>query len=204
MIGVGKTTLTGKIAKHFGSRPYYEPVGENPVLPLFYRDPKRYGFLLQIFFLNKRFQMIKRAKRNPHNVLDRSIYEDHLFTQQNHLDGNISNQELAIYDELLANMLGELRSMPTNHSDLMVYSYADFDTVLSRIKKRGREYEQCDNDPQLQNYYYRLWQAYQKWFAEYDETPKIKIDLQTYDLANPNNVPIVLGQIDDAVSQFNV
>ena len=57
MIGVGKTTLTDLIAKHLGTQAFFEPVGENPVLPLYYADPKQYGFLLQIYFLNKRFAM---------------------------------------------------------------------------------------------------------------------------------------------------
>ena len=35
MIGVGKTTLTGKIAEHLHTKAFFEPVGENPVLPLF-------------------------------------------------------------------------------------------------------------------------------------------------------------------------
>ena len=59
MIGVGKTTLTGKIAEHLHRKAFFEPVGENPVLPLYYKNPKQYGFLLQIYFLNKRFSMIK-------------------------------------------------------------------------------------------------------------------------------------------------
>ena len=29
MIGVGKTTLTGLIAEHFGTKAFYEPVGDN-------------------------------------------------------------------------------------------------------------------------------------------------------------------------------
>ncbi|MBW1605744.1 deoxynucleoside kinase [Lactobacillus sp. Sy-1] len=204
MIGVGKTTLTGKIAKHFNSRPYYEPVGDNPVLPLYYSDPKRYGFLLQIFFLNKRFKMIKRALKSNHNVLDRSIYEDNLFTRQNNIDGNISDTELAIYTELFNNMRSDLNSIPRSHPDLMVYVYADFETILKRIKKRGRDYEQFDNDPALKDYYYRLWQAYQQWFADYDDSPKIKLDLQKYDLSAHQNLPIVLAQIDEAVNKYNV
>lgn len=32
MIGVGKTTLTGKIAEHLHTKAFFEPVGENPVL----------------------------------------------------------------------------------------------------------------------------------------------------------------------------
>ena len=35
MIGVGKTTLTGKIAEHLHTKAFFEPVGENPVLPLY-------------------------------------------------------------------------------------------------------------------------------------------------------------------------
>ena len=46
MIGVGKTTLTGKIAEHLHTKAFFEPVGENPVLPLYYKNPKQYGFLL--------------------------------------------------------------------------------------------------------------------------------------------------------------
>lgn len=33
MIGVGKTTLTAKIAEHLNTKAFFEPVGENPVLP---------------------------------------------------------------------------------------------------------------------------------------------------------------------------
>lgn len=43
MIGVGKTTLTGLIADHLGTKAFYEPVGDNPVLPLYYSDPKITG-----------------------------------------------------------------------------------------------------------------------------------------------------------------
>ncbi|MHA8262814.1 deoxynucleoside kinase [Lactobacillaceae bacterium Melli_B3] len=204
MIGVGKTTLTGKLAKHFNSHPFFEPVGENPVLPLYYQNSKRYGFLLQIFFLNKRFKMIKRALRNNHNVLDRSIYEDALFTKQNYLDGNISEPEYAVYRELLGNMITDLDSMNKQSPDLMVYAYADFETILSRIKKRGRDYEQFDQDAKLKDYYYQLWQAYQTWYDEYDHSPKIKIDLQKYDLSDVKNLPIILDQIDTAVQKFNV
>ncbi|MEJ6400456.1 deoxynucleoside kinase [Nicoliella lavandulae] len=204
MIGSGKTTLTDRMAKHFNSRPFFEPVGDNPVLPLYYADPKRYGFLLQIFFLNKRFKMIKRALNAPHNILDRSIYEDALFTKQNHLDGNISDSEWDVYQGLLNNMLDDLNAIPQAHPNLLVYVYTDFDTVLKRIKKRGRAFEQIDAHPELKDYYYRLWQAYQTWFAEYDKSPKVKIDLQTYDLSDPDNLPIVLSQIDAAVTKYKI
>ena len=49
MIGVGKTTLTGKIAEHLHTKAFFEPVGENPVLPLYYKNPKRL-FTPNLFF----------------------------------------------------------------------------------------------------------------------------------------------------------
>ncbi|WP_127848396.1 deoxynucleoside kinase [Lacticaseibacillus hulanensis] len=199
MIGVGKTTLTAKISDHFGTEAFFEPVGDNPVLPLYYKDPKNYGFLLQIYFLNRRFAMIKKALSNDNNVLDRSIYEDALFTKENNAEGNISDTELGVYLELLDKMMGELDEMPKKAPDLLVYAETDFDTILYRIKKRGRDYEQFDDNPELESYYYKMWSAYKKWFDEYDVSPKMKIDLQKYDLEDPKNVDIVLGQIDDAL-----
>ncbi|EEI18421.1 Deoxyguanosine kinase [Lentilactobacillus hilgardii] len=202
MIGVGKTTLTGKIAAHLGTKAFFEPVGDNPVLPLYYSNPKQYGFLLQIYFLNKRFSMIKKALSDDNNVLDRSIYEDALFTRENNADGNISDTELSVYLKLLDNMMTELNQLPKKAPDLLVYADSDFDTIKYRIKKRGRDYEQFDNNPGLENYYYKMWKAYQKWFDDYSVSPKIKIDLQQHDLSFQKNIDFVLGMIDDKLAKI--
>lgn len=199
MIGVGKTTLTGLIAEHMGTQAFYEPVGDNPVLPLYYSDPKQYGFLLQIYFLNRRFDMIKQALADENNVLDRSIYEDALFTEENHKDGNISDAEMDVYTSLLDNMMAELQKMPKKAPDLMVYAETDFETILYRIKKRGRNYEQFENNQGLRDYYFKMWSAYRDWFDDYDASPKLKIDLQTYDLEQKDNQQVILNQIDDAL-----
>ena len=77
-IGAGKSALTSILAKELGTKPFYESVDNNPVLPLFYKDPEKYAFLLQVFFLNTRYTSIKKALSDDNNVLDRSIYEDSL------------------------------------------------------------------------------------------------------------------------------
>ena len=91
-IGAGKSSLTGILSKYLGTNPFYESVDDNPVLPLFYENPKKYAFLLQVYFLNTRFQSIKSALTDDNNVLDRSIYEDALFFQmERHISFRILN-----------------------------------------------------------------------------------------------------------------
>ncbi len=40
-IGAGKTSLTKMLADHLGSKAFYESVSDNPILPLFYENPKK-------------------------------------------------------------------------------------------------------------------------------------------------------------------
>ena len=182
-IGVGKSTLTEILSNDLGTEPFYEPVGDNPILPLYYENPKEYGFLLQIYFLNKRFDLIKKAYKQNNNVLDRSIFEDLLFTQINYKNGNLTKEELQVYESLLNNMMEELEGMPKKSPDLLVYLYADFDTIISRIGKRGRDYEQVEENNGLLEYYRTLWNEYQSWYENYNISPKIKIDVGKNDLS---------------------
>lgn len=155
-IGAGKSSLAAALGEHLGTEVFYEAVDNNPVLDLYYQDPKKYAFLLQIFFLNKRFKSIKEAYQADNNILDRSIFEDELFLTLNYKNGNVTKTELEIYQELLANMLEELEGMPKKRPDLLIYIDVSFEKMLERIEKRGRRFEQVDDNPDLEAYYYQV------------------------------------------------
>ena len=53
MIGVGKSTYAKKLAEELNIKLFEEPVDDNPILPLYYNNIKKWAFALQIFFLNK-------------------------------------------------------------------------------------------------------------------------------------------------------
>lgn len=200
IIGSGKSSLTEILSKELGTKAFYEPVEDNPVLPLFYKGneiaaKKRaegdkeatnpYAYLLQTFFLNRRFKMIKQAMQEDNNVLDRSIYEDAIFMKMNTDMGNATQVEYDIYQKLLDNMLEELPYAAHKKSpDLMVMIDVSYDTMIKRIQKRGREYEQVENDPSLVEYYQRLLHYYDSWKEEYDASPLLVIDGDKYDFVN--------------------
>ena len=192
IIDSGKSSLTEILSRELGSIPFYEPVEDNPVLPLFYKGnelaaKKRqagekdatnpYAYLLQTFFLNRRFMMMKKALQSRNNILDRSIYEDAMFMRMNTEMGNATQVEYSIYQELLTNILEELNHVvPSNDYNLMILIKVSYDTMVSRIKKRGREYEQIENDPSLIDYYGRLLKYYEEFEENYNQSEMLVID----------------------------
>ncbi|RMC38760.1 deoxynucleoside kinase [Lactobacillus sp. ESL0236] len=195
-IGAGKSSLTSILANYLGTKPFYESVDDNPVLPLFYADPKKYAFLLQVFFLNTRFRSIKDALTDDNNVLDRSIYEDALFFQMNADIGRATKEEVDTYYELLNNMMTELEHMPKRQPDLLVHIDVSYNTMLKRIQKRGRPYEQLSYDATLEDYYKQLLQYYKPWYEKYAYSPKMTINGDQLDfMTNNQDRQIVLDQI---------
>lgn len=207
MIGAGKTSLAELVANHFNSEVFYESVDDNPILPVFYTaseeeiQAKRYPFLLQLWFLNTRFKSIKEALIKDNNVLDRSIYEDWYFAKVNKDLGRISDLEFSLYEDLLNNMLEELEELPKKSPDLMIYLSGSFETILERIKKRGREYEL---DEALVSYYYTLWEGYDNWIKQHykaSEVLIINIDEIDY-VNNEEHKQKVLSMIEQKLEEI--
>lgn len=200
IIGSGKSSLTDILSEELGTKAYYEPVQDNPVLPIFYRGneiaaQKRaagdkdatnpYAYLLQTFFLNRRFSMIKAAMREDNNILDRSIYEDEIFMKINTEMGNATKVEYDIYRSLLDNMMEELPFASHKKSpDLMITIKVSYETMIKRIEKRGRDYELVEKDPSLVDYYQRLLACYDEWMRDYKASPLLVIDGDKFDFVD--------------------
>lgn len=201
MIGAGKSSYTELIAKELGTKAFYESIQDNRILELFYADPKRWAFALQIYFLNTRFRSIKAALTDQNNVLDRSIYEDALFTQINYEEGNISEPEMDTYLDLLDNMMEELEFMPKKAPDLLIYLRGSLDTVLKRISLRGRPYEQIQDNPGLLDYYKHLHSRYDSWFESYDKSATLVINIDEVDINKPAEAKLVMQLIHDKLKR---
>jgi deoxyadenosine/deoxycytidine kinase len=174
VVGVGKSSLCNILEKE-GYSVFREPVFDNPLLDKFYYDKRRYAFPLQIFFLNKRFEMCKHANKIQESVLDRSILEDTIFAKMLRDRDEMDPYEYQIYKELLNNMMDHIRP-----PELMVYLKASPEEAIRRIKKRGRDYEVKNNI----DYWHDLNQNYNNFFHEYKWSPLLIINVDTLDFVN--------------------
>lgn len=202
-IGVGKSTATKILQEHFGTEAFYEPVDSNPYLELFYGEPEKYALRTQLYFLGQRFAMIKQALKNRRNILDRSIYEDRLFAGIQVEKGNMSEEDMKLYDTLADEMMEEIEGMPKKAPDLLVYLESPFETIIDRISNRGRTYEKPDKE--LIEYYQTLQDKYPVWFEEYNASPKIKIEnYGEYDLSTDKGKQHLIDEVEKALKENKI
>jgi deoxyadenosine/deoxycytidine kinase len=176
-IGAGKTTLTGLLAKHYKWSPLYEDIENNPYLDDFYNDMAKWSFNLQVYFLGKRFEQLKKIKNEKKNVIqDRTIYEDaHIFASNLHDMGLLRTRDFDNYLTLF-NLMSSLVDPPS----LLIYLKASIPKLVEQIHKRGREYETTINIEYLN----RLNHKYENWVSSYDKGRVLIIDIDALDFVN--------------------
>jgi len=189
-IGAGKTTLTGLLAKHYGWKPHYEDVDENPYLNDFYEDMQRWSFNLQIYFLNSRFSQVLDIQTSGQTVIqDRSIYEDaEIFAPNLHAMGLMSTRDFQNYSSLF-----KLMSKLVKAPDLMIYLRASVPTLVNQIQLRGREYE---NSIRI-DYLKQLNERYEAWINRYKDGKLLIINVDKIDITNsPEDLSGVIDKIN--------
>jgi len=144
-IGAGKTSLTKKIANDFDAKLILELFKDNPFLPKFYKDPKRYSFALEMSFLADRYQQLVDdiAQLDLFNnwiVADYDINKSLIFASI-----TLQEDEFRLYKKLFRMMHKELPK-----PDLYVYLHQNTDRLMENIQKRGREYERSIQPEYLQ------------------------------------------------------
>ena len=173
-IGVGKTSLTKRLAETFNYETLLEKSDENPFLDRFYENPRQHALSTQLFFLFQRAQQIQDLRQEdlfePVRVADFLIEKDQLFAQQN-LDADEYELYLKVYKHLIVDS-----PIP----DMVIYLQAPTVTLLDRIKKRGIKAEQFIELGYLEN----LNHAYTEFFHYYNSSPLLIVNSAEIDLVN--------------------
>ena len=134
-IGAGKTSLAKKISEDCNARLILEEFANNPFLPNFYKEPEKYAFPLELFFMAERYKQLKEVMVqeifSSFTVSDYFFIKSRLFAQN-----NLSKDELTLFYRLFDIMLASLPK-----PELLVYLHADIQCLQKNIKKRDRSYE---------------------------------------------------------------
>lgn len=197
-IGSGKSSLTSLLHQKFGWTPHFESVDDNPYLPDFYADMRRWSFHLQVYFLSKRFMLHREISEGGRSVVqDRSIYEDaEIFALNLHRIGKMDDRDYDNYRSLYAAMTSYLR--PPN---LLIYLRAGIPTLQRQIRLRGRDFEQNIE----RSYLEQLNGLYEEWIQRYALGPVLVIDSDETDFVHDmQKQEEVLYRIDHAIRNKRV
>jgi len=173
-IGVGKSTLVEFLSRTYGISPYYEPSEDNPYLPDFYKDMKRWAFRSQLYFLSNKFRIHQELDRMPGLVvLDRTIFEDaEVFATALYEMKHIDKRDWETYRAFYQSILDAIQP-----PDLMIYLRCSMRTLRKRIQIRGRAMEQ---DVPLA-YLGRLQRLYDSWIEHYDLSEVLVLETDNLD-----------------------
>ncbi len=173
-IGVGKTSLTKRLAASFNYETLLEKSEDNPFLDRFYKNPKQNALATQLFFLFQRAQQIQDLRQDdmfePIHVADFLIEKDRIFARQN-LDAN----EYELYENVYEHL-----TIDAPKPDLVIYLQAPVDVLFDRIQTRGVPSEQLIERSYLLN----LIDAYTNFFHYYDESSLLVVNSAEIDLVN--------------------
>lgn len=185
-IGVGKTSLTSLIAEELGARLILERAEDNPFLADFYRDPARYRFQTQMFFLLSRFSQ-QQELAQP-DLFTRITMSDYLFDKDRIFAYlNLDENELTLYEQFYRILEPKIL-----RPDLVIFLQADTDTLLKRIKMRARPFEKELNH----EYIAAVNEAYNQFFFRYADTPLLVINTSDIDFVHRRE------DLDDLLKQI--
>ena len=173
-IGVGKTSLSRRLAESFNYELLLENSEENPFLDRFYKKPKQYALSTQLFFLLQRAQQLQELRQEdmfqPLRIADWLIDKDRLFAKE-----NLDSDEYALYVNVFKHL-----TVDAPIPNLVIYLQAPPEILIDRIQKRGIPAEQFIEREYIEN----LSAAYTEFFHYYTKSPLLIINTSEINLVS--------------------
>jgi deoxyguanosine kinase len=186
-LGVGKTSLARLLAERINARAILEEIDENPFLSNFYKDPTRFAFQTQIYFLLRRFQ--KQQEINQIDLFKRVVVSDFLFDKDMVFARfNLDDREFSLYEQVF-----QLLRASVVRPDLVIFLQARTDILRERIRTRDREYERSITPKYLE----QINQAFNEFFFHYADTPLLVINASEIDFVHvPSDLSELVFEIE--------
>jgi len=186
-IGVGKTTFSKMLSQSLNFQLILEEFADNPFLPKFYKNPERYAFSLELFFMAERYRQLGSIREQ--NLFSKGVVSDYFFMKSNlFAKNNLSEDELLLFNRLSSIALNNLPK-----PDLILYLHSDVVRLQENIAKRGRDYEQNISDVYLSD----IQNTYFDFFKKQSEYPVVIVDVTELDFVENKKAFIQLKEITE-------
>ncbi|WP_077329873.1 deoxynucleoside kinase [Virgibacillus siamensis] len=199
-IGIGKTSLAKKLSVHFDFHLLKEIVEENPFLGKFYDDIDEWSFQTEMFFLCNRYKQLedierKYLKKNRAVIADYHISKNMIFAKR-----TLQADKFKKYEQIYHILT---KDMPV--PNMMIYLHASLDTILKRIRMRGRDIEQNIKP----SYLAQLAKDYEDYMNEFEllhpEIPVIRINGdQTDFVKHQDDLNAIIQQVEQQLNNHQV
>jgi deoxyadenosine/deoxycytidine kinase len=174
-IGSGKTSLATKLSEDFNTRLVLERFAENPFLPLFYDQPIRYAFPLELSFLADRYQQLNDELSSPDLFKQQTVSDYILSKSLIFANITLKDDENKLYQRLF-----QIINPHLPKPDLLIFLHKDVEQLKKNIKQRGRTYEQNIEEEYLQ----KLETGYWEYLKQLKDSRILVIDTNEIDFVN--------------------
>ena len=174
-IGSGKTSLSKMLAEEFSAKLILEQFADNPFLPKFYEDQKKYAFPLEMSFLAERYQQLSDETIQPELFSPFILSDYYVFKSLIFAEITLEQEEFKLYKRLFMMMYNNLVK-----PDLFIYLYQNTDRLLENIKNRGRDYEKDIES----NYLEMIHKGYMDFVKKQNGLKVLVIDVSKIDFVN--------------------
>ena len=178
-IGAGKTTLANRLAADYNRRLILEEFSDNPFLPPFYREPERYAFPVELFFMAERHKQLQ-AELTQTDLFTNGVIADYIFVKTLLFARNtLPAEEFRLFSRLF-----KVMDAGFPNPDLIVFLHRPVEALQANIAKRGREYEQEMKDEYLKS----VQDAYFNYFGSQKEVPILVLEIGELNFAEDETV----------------
>jgi deoxyadenosine/deoxycytidine kinase len=190
-IGSGKSTLAHLLSSYYNVPMVKEPVENNPFLPLFYADKKKFALVSQSAFYSDLFLSMWKTKDEPFLICDSTMFSNLVFAELLKKESMMTDEEVDLTYKI-AN--AHMKLIP--ELDIHIVLVRDEESLFDNVRKRSRTLEEGQFN-YLKFHYKNYGKVLDKVFKKY-KVPKNKIlYLKVDDMFNQLHFNNLVSQIEE-------
>ena len=196
MTASGKSTIVNLLSERLGFKIMPEEFRDPlDLLSRFHHNKNQWAFPMQLNFLVTRFAQYLCASEENDYILDRSVFGDKVYATLYYRDGYFKDSQFGCYLTLYDSLLKYVKN-----PKLLIIVKCEFDEIMRRIHKRGRQ----DEIDAGEKYWRSLYDAYMPFLDFVKSQLNEKLNYIELDLSNPEfiNTPSMVDEFLDRVKEF--